>query len=89
MPIQGVLRGIKAISASTYVRAAILTGIIIVMVTPLVLLAVGGRDLNTLSQPSLVWYFLGVGLMLLGGIGYGFFKFTRKAHNLSINSRRR
>ena len=89
MPIQGVLRGIKAISASTYVRSAILTGIIIVMVAPLVLLAVGGRDLKTLSQPGLVWYFLGVGLMLLGSIGYGFFKFKRKAHNLSINSRQR
>lgn len=89
MPMQGVLRGIRAISAATYVRSAIFTGIIIVVVAPLVLLAIGGRDLNTLSQPGLVWYFLGVGLMLLGGIGYGLFKFTRKAHNLSINSRRR
>jgi len=89
MSIQGALRGMIAISAGTYARLAILTGIIVVVVAPLVLVAIGGQDLNTLSQPGLAWYFLGIGLMLLGGIGYGFFKFKRKAHNLSINSRRR
>lgn len=89
MPIQGILRGIQAISVGIYVRAAILLAIIGVVVAPLVWLADGGHDLNTLRQPGLSWYFLGIALMLLGGIGYGFFNFKRKASALSINSRRR
>ena len=89
MPIQGVLRRVKAISAGTYARSTMLIGIIGVVVVPLVLIAIGGRDLNTLSQPGLAWYFLGVALMLLGGVGYGYFKFKHKARTLSINSRRR
>jgi hypothetical protein len=89
MSIQSILHGTKEIIAGIQARSAILIGFIGAMVVPLVLLAIGGRDLNNLSQPGLAWYFLGVVLMLLGGIGYGFFKFKHKIRYLSIKSRRR
>ncbi len=56
-----------------------------VVVGPLVLFLIGGRSLNTLGQPGLVWSFLAITLLLLLGIGVGFSMVRREARGISIS----
>jgi hypothetical protein len=58
------------------------------VVGPLVLLVVGGRDSETLSETGLAWSFLAIVLLLLTGLGAGFSMFRRGARFPSISLRR-
>jgi hypothetical protein len=53
-----------------------------------VLLVVGGRDSNALSEDGLAWSFLAIALLLLTGAGAGFSMFGRGASFLSISPKR-
>lgn len=46
------------------------------VVGPLVLLVIGGRDSETLSETGLAWSFLAIVLLLLTGLGAGFSMFS-------------
>ncbi|HKV42579.1 MAG TPA: hypothetical protein VJX67_25480, partial [Blastocatellia bacterium] len=61
-------------------RVALLLGLIGAVVGPFVLLAIGGREPATSSQPGLPWYFLLIVLiLLLVIIAIGFLMFARQS----------
>ena len=92
MSVQNVLRRFKATSAGQFPRSVFLMMFIGVVVGPLVLFALGGRNPNTLGQHGLVWSLLGITLLLLISVGGGFWLFRRESHvgkDLSINPKSR
>jgi hypothetical protein len=88
MFIQDDLRDLKSVSGDWFPSLKFLVMFIGVVVGPLVLLAVGGRDLNTLWETGLAWSFLAIALMLLISLGSGFLMFRRKARVPSISPKR-
>ena len=84
MFIQDDLREFKAASGDWFPSLKFLTMFIGVVVGPLVLLAVGGRDSNTLWETGLAWPFLAIALLLLISLGVGFSMFRREARAPSI-----
>ena len=85
MSIQDVLREIKATSAGPFPRTTFLIIFVGVVVGPLVMFAIGGRPTNSLGQPGLVWSFLAIALLILTGIGLGFWMFSKDARRVSIS----
>ena len=79
MSIQNVLRRLTATSAGQFPRSASLVMFIGVVVGPLVLFVVGGRNPNTLGQYSLAWSFLASALLLLVSVGGGCWMFRRES----------
>lgn len=47
---------------------------------PLVVMALAWRDEQALNQPSLLWSFLMIVLLLLIGVGVGFWRFNSDCH---------
>jgi hypothetical protein len=88
MFIQDDLRDLKSVSGDWFPSLNFLVMFIGVVVGPLVLLAVGGRDLNTLWETGLAWSFLAIALLLLISLGAGFLMFSRKARVPSISPKR-
>ena len=88
MFIQDDLWDLKAASGDWFPNLKFLVMFIGVVVGPLVLLAVGGRDSNTMSETGLAWSFLAIVLLLLTGLGAGFSMFRREAGTPSISPKR-
>ena len=84
MFIQDDLRELKEASGDWFPSFKFLIMFIGVVVGPLVLLAVGWRDSNTLWETGLAWSFLSITLLLLISLGFGFMMFRRKARIPSI-----
>ena len=82
---QDDLRELKAISGDWFPLAKFLIMFIGVVVGPLLLFVIGGRSLNILGEPGLVWSFLAITLLLLISMGVGFSMFRREARDLSIS----
>ena len=76
---------LKAISGDWVPSSKFLIMFIGVVVGPLVLFAIGGRDSNILGQLGLAWSFLAITLLLLISIGVGLSMFRRVAGDLSIS----
>jgi hypothetical protein len=85
MSIQDVLREIKATSAGPFPRTTFLIIFVGVVVAPHIMFAIGGRPTNSLGQPDLVWSFLAIALLILTGIGLGFWMFSQDARRMSIS----
>lgn len=88
MLVQDSLQDLKATSGNWFPGFKFLIMFIGAVVGPLVLLVVGGRDSNPLSETSLAWSFLAISLLLLTSLGAGLLMFRRVARFPSINSRR-
>ena len=89
MSIQNVLREIKATSAGPFPRTTFLIIFVGVVVGPPVMFAIGGHPTNSLGQPGLVWSFLAIALLMLTGIGLGFWMFSKDAKRVSISPKHR
>jgi hypothetical protein len=76
---------LKATSGDWFPISKFLIMFIGVVVGPLVLFVIGGRSLNTLGEPGLVWSSLAITLLLLISIGVGIRMFGRVARVLSIS----
>jgi len=85
MFIRDDLQDLKAVFGDWFPSLKFLIMFIGVVVGPLVLLAVGGRDSKTLSEIGLVWSFLAISLLLLISLGAGFLMFGREARVPSIS----
>ncbi len=85
MFIQDNLRGLQAASGDWFPILKFLIMFTGVVVGPLVLFAVGGRDSNTLWESGLAWTFLAIALLLLISLGVGLSMFRREARILSIS----
>jgi hypothetical protein len=88
MFIQDDLRDLKAVFGDWFPSLKFLVMSIGVVVGPLLLLAVGGRDLTPLWETGLAWSFLSIALLLLISPGAGFLMFKRKARIPSISPKR-
>jgi hypothetical protein len=80
MFIQSDLSELKAISIDWFPSSKFLIMFIGVVVGPLVLLAIGGRDSNTLGQLGLAWSFLLIALLVLISMSSGFWMFRHESH---------
>jgi len=87
MFIQDDLRDLKAASGDWFSSLKFLTMFIGVVVGPLVLLAVGGRDSNTLWETGLAWPCLAIALLLLISLGVGFSMYRRETRVPSIGQK--
>jgi hypothetical protein len=85
MLVQDYLRDIKAVSSGRIFGIKFLIIFIGVVVGPLVLLVVGGRDSGTLSEIGLALSFLAIALLLLISLSVGFLMFRREARVPSIS----
>lgn len=85
MFIQDDLRDLKAASGDWLPSFKFLIMFIGVVVGPLVLLAVGGLDSNTLTETGLAWSFIAIVLLLLISLGAGFSMFSRETRVPSIS----
>ena len=88
MSIQDMVLRLKVVSANSFARAAALVGLIVAVMGPFLLLAMGGRNSNNL--PWYVWVIIPV--LLIGVIAAGFFMFKRDSHDaedISISPRNR
>lgn len=88
MFIQDDLRDLKVVSGDWFPSLKFLIMFIGVVVGPLVLLAVGGLDSNTLTETGLAWSFIAIALLLLTSLGAGFSMFSRETKVPSISPRR-
>lgn len=83
---QNDLRELKATSGKWFHSSKFFIMLIGVVVGPLVLFVIGGRSLNTLGEPGVVWSSLAITLLLLISIGIGIMMFFgRVAKDLSIS----
>ncbi len=82
---QNDLRELKATSGKWFHSSKFFIMLIGVVVGPLVLFVIGGRSLNTLGEPGVVWSSLAITLLLLISIGIGIRMFGRVAKDLSIS----
>jgi hypothetical protein len=92
MSIQDVLQRLKPTSAGRFRHTAFLIMFIGVVVGPLVLFVIGGRNPAALGQHGLAWPFLAIALLLFISVGGGFLRFRRESRatkDLSINRERR
>ena len=92
MSIQDVLQELNPTSVGRFRHTAFLMMFIGVVVGPLVVFVIGGRNLNTLVQPSLAWPFLAIALLLFISVGGSFLKFrleSRATEDLSISPKYR
>jgi hypothetical protein len=80
MTIQSVLQELKDVCDSPSLRADFLIIFACVVVGPLLVFVIGGRNANLTAQPGLVWFFLAIAPLLIVGIGGGFMMFRREAH---------
>ena len=90
MSIEDALRGLKVTLADSVPRFASLIMLIGVVVVPLLVFAIGGRNANIPEQPALAWSFLAIALLLIVAVGGGFLMFRREpavAKDLSISPR--
>jgi hypothetical protein len=85
MLVQDYLQDIKLVSGGRLPSLKFLIMFIGVVVGPLVLLVIGGRDSGTLSETSLAWSFLMIAALLLISLGAGFLMFRREARVPSIS----
>jgi hypothetical protein len=85
MFIQDDLRDLKSVSGDWFPSLKFLVMFIGVVVGPLMLLAVGGRDTNTPSETSLAWSFLPIALLLFISLVAGLSMFRREARVPSIS----
>jgi hypothetical protein len=74
------LQELKITFIDKFRRPTFLIMFIGVVVAPLVLFVIGGRDPNIPIQPALVWYLGAISLLLLAGIGIGYLMFGRKSN---------
>ena len=79
MTIQSVLQELKDVCDSPSLRGGFLIIFACVVVGPLLVFVIGGRNSNLEAQPGLVWFFLAIALLLIVGIGGGFLMFMREA----------
>ena len=80
------LRELKATSGKWFHISKFFIMLIGVVGGPLVLFVIGGRSLNTLGEPGVVWASLAITLLLLISIGIGIrMFFGRVAEDLSIS----
>ena len=89
MFMQDNLRELKTTVIDKFPRFKFLIMFSGVVVGPLVVFALAGRDPNVLGQPNLVWSFLAIAVLLLIGIGSGLMRFRSKFHvaeGLSISA---
>jgi hypothetical protein len=86
MTIQSVLQELKDVCDSPSMRAGFLTIFACVVVGPLLVFVIGGRNSNLEAQPGLVWLFLAIALLVMVGIGGGFLMFRRESHPARDNS---
>ena len=84
MSIQSILREIKAVSGVPFPRTEFLTIFFGVVVLPSVMFAIGGHPANITGQPALLWSFMTIAVLVLGGISLGFWMFTQDAKRVSI-----
>lgn len=87
MSIQRLMRDLKAVSAGSFPRAAVLGMFVGVVLGPLVLSGLGGSGAGILLPINLLWYSVAISSLLLVGIGLGFLMFRREplvARALSI-----
>ncbi len=84
MFVQDDLRDLKAVSGDWFPSLKSLIMFIGVVVGPLALFAVGGRDSNTLWEIGLA-----ISLLLFISLGAGFSMFRREARVLSISPKYR
>ena len=83
---QDNLQGLKAASGNWPHSLKFLIMFIGVVVGPLMLFVIGGRSLNTLGEPGLVWSSVAITLLLLISIVIGIRMFFRRvADDLSIS----
>jgi hypothetical protein len=80
MTIQNVLQALKDACDSPPLRAGFLIIFMCVVVGPLLVFVIGGRNANLTAQPGLVWFFLAIALLLVVGIGGGFLMFRHESH---------
>jgi hypothetical protein len=85
MFIQDDLWNLKTASGDWFPNLKFLIMFIGVVVGPLVLLAVGGGNSNSLWQISLAWSFLAIAGLLLISLGVGLLIFRREARVPSIS----
>jgi hypothetical protein len=79
LTIQSVLQEMKDVCDSPSMRAGFLIIFACVVVGPLLVFVIGGRNANLEAQPGLVWFFMAIALLLIVGIGGGFLMFRREA----------
>ena len=92
MSIQDVLQELNPTSVGRFRHTIFLMMFIGVVVGPLVLFAIVGRNPSLLVQPSWAWPFLAIALLLFISVGGGFLKFRLESHataNLSISPKPR
>lgn len=80
MTIQSVLHELNDARSSLFVRVGFLIIFMCVVVGPLVVFVLGGRNASLTTQPGLVWFFLAIGALLAGGISGGSLMFRRHTH---------
>jgi hypothetical protein len=79
-------RELKITSGKWFHSSKFFIMLIGVVVGPLVLIVIGGRSLNTLGEPGLVWSSVAITLLLLISIVIGIRMFFRRvANDLSIS----
>jgi hypothetical protein len=79
-------RELKTASGKWFHSSKFIIMLIGVVVGPLVLFVIGGRSLNTLGEPGLVWSSVAITLLLLISIVIGIRMFFRRvADDLSIS----
>jgi hypothetical protein len=89
MFIQDNLRELKTTVIDNFPRFKFPLMFSAVVVVPLVVFALAGRDPNVLGQPSLVWSFLAITMLLLISLVSGLMRFRSKSYiakGLSISS---
>lgn len=92
MSIQDVLQELNPTSVGRFRHTAFLIMFIGVVVGPLVVFVIDGRNSATLVQPSLAWPFLAIALLLFISVGGGVLKFRQDPHSakdLSISPKYR
>lgn len=92
MSIQDILQELNPTSVGRFRHTAFLIMFIGVVVGPLVLFAIAGRNPSLLVQPSLAWPFLAIAFLLFIGVGGGFLNFRQEHHSakdLSISPKHR
>jgi hypothetical protein len=77
MSIQTSIQKLKVTSIGSLPRFLIM--FTLVVAGPLVLMVIGGYNLNILGQANIAWSFLAIALLIFISIGGGFLLFRRKS----------
>lgn len=86
MFIQDALLALGGVIKDKFPRLKFLIMFATVVIAPLILLVVAGRDNNLVNQPSIFWPIVAIILFLLISIGVGIFLFKQGGNASDDNS---